>query len=134
MERHFPEGLRYTKDHEWCRVDGNIATVGITWHAQDALGDIVYTELPKVGEKVSAGDPFGVVESVKAVSDLLAPVSGKVTERNEMIIEAPEGLNEDCYDDGWLIRIELSDEDEVEELMTAAKYVSFLDDADDEEE
>lgn len=129
MQRHFPEGLRYTKDHEWCRVDGNIATIGITWHAQDALGDIVYTELPAKGEDVNAGEPFGVVESVKAVSDLFSPVSGTVTERNESIVEAPEGLNEDCYDDGWMVRIELSDKSELDGLMSAADYTKFLDDA-----
>jgi glycine cleavage system H protein len=129
MERHFPEGLRYTKDHEWCRLDGDIATIGITWHAQDALGDIVFTELPKVGESVSSGEPFGVVESVKAVSDLFSPVSGKVTERNDSVIESPEGLNEDCYDDGWLIRVEVSDPADLEGLMTAAQYTKFLDDA-----
>lgn len=129
MERHFPEGLRYTKDHEWCRLDGDIATIGITWHAQDALGDIVFTELPKVGESVSSGEPFGVVESVKAVSDLFSPVSGKVTERNDSVVESPEGLNEDCYDDGWLIRVEVSDPAELDSLMTAAQYTKFLDDA-----
>jgi glycine cleavage system H protein len=129
MERHFPEGLRYTKDHEWCRLDGDIATIGITWHAQDALGDIVFTELPKVGESVSSGEPFGVVESVKAVSDLFSPVSGKVTERNDSVLESPEGLNEDCYDDGWLIRVEVSDTAELDGLMTAAQYTKFLDDA-----
>jgi glycine cleavage system H protein len=129
MERHFPEGLRYTKDHEWCRLDGDIATIGITWHAQDALGDIVFTELPKIGESVSSGEPFGVVESVKAVSDLFSPVSGKVTERNDSVIESPEGLNEDCYDDGWLIRVEVSDPADLDGLMTAAQYTKFLDDA-----
>ena len=129
MERHFPEGLRYTKDHEWCRLDGDIATIGITWHAQDALGDIVFTELPKVGESVSSGEPFGVVESVKAVSDLFSPVSGKVTERNDSVLESPEGLNEDCYDDGWLIRVEVSDTAELDGLMTAAQDTKFLDDA-----
>ena len=129
MERHFPEGLRYTKDHEWCRLDGDIATIGITWHAQDALGDIVFTELPKIGESVSSGEPFGVVESVKAVSDLFSPVTGKVTERNDSVIESPEGLNEDCYDDGWLIRVEVSDPADLDGLMTAAQYTKFLDDA-----
>ena len=129
MERHFPAGLRYTKDHEWCRLDGDIATIGITWHAQDALGDIVFTELPKIGESVSSGEPFGVVESVKAVSDLFSPVSGKVTERNDSVIESPEGLNEDCYDDGWLIRVEVSDPADLDGLMTAAQYTKFLDDA-----
>lgn len=126
MSRNYPEGLRYTKDHEWCRVEGEAATIGITWHAQDALGDIVFVELPKVGEMLKAGDVFGTVESVKAVSELFAPVSGKVVERNEQVVEAPEGLNEDCYDDGWMIRVELSDPSELDGLMSSSDYVEHL--------
>ena len=129
MEKHFPEELRYTKDHEWCRIEGDPATFGITWHAQDALGDIVYCELPAVGEEVQTGEPFGVVESVKAVSDLFSPLSGKVIEKNDDIVEKPEGLNDDCYDDGWMIKIKLNNPSEVDGLMTAAAYVSFLDKA-----
>lgn len=126
MEEHYPENLMYTKDHEWCRVEGDVATIGITWHAQDALGDIVYCELPNAGEDITAGQAFGVVESVKAVSDLYAPVSGKVTEKNDDVIESPEGLNDDPYDDGWLVKVKLSDQGELEGLMSKADYEKFL--------
>jgi glycine cleavage system H protein len=129
MEKHFPEGLRYTKEHEWCKVEGEIATIGITWHAQDQLGDIVYCELPEQGEEITSGEPFGVVESVKAVSDLFAPISGKVIEKNDDIVEKPEGLNDDCYDDGWMIRVRMSDKGELDGLMNAAGYVKFLEEA-----
>ena len=108
-----------------------MATIGITWHAQDALGDIVYVELPGSGEDVSAGETFGVVESVKAVSDLYAPVSGTVIERNDPITESPEGLNDDCYDDGWMLKIKLSDTSEVENLLKPADYLKFLDESED---
>lgn len=131
MDKHFPEDLLYTKEHEWCRIEGDVATIGITWHAQDALGDIVYCELPKPGESVAAGQTFGVVESVKAVSDLYAPVTGEVVDRNDDILEAPEGLNEDTYDDGWLIRVKLKDKSELEGLMSAADYEGFLDEESD---
>jgi glycine cleavage system H protein len=129
MEKHFPDNLRYTKEHEWCRIEGDTATIGITWHAQDQLGDIVYCELPEPGEEITAGEPFGVVESVKAVSDLFAPVSGTILERNDDVIEKPEGLNDDCYDDGWMVRVELSDRAEIDALMSAAGYVKFLEEA-----
>ena len=128
MDKHFPEELLYTKEHEWCRIDGDIATIGITWHAQDALGDIVYVELPQKGETIEVGEPFGVVESVKAVSDLYAPISGSVTEKYDSIMESPEGLNDDCYDDGWMLKVKLADAAEVEKLMSAADYCTFLDD------
>ena len=131
MEKHFPEELLYTKDHEWCRVKGNIATIGITWHAQDQLGDVVFCELPAPGETIKAGQTFGAVESVKAVSDLFAPLTGKVTERNDDIVESPEGLNEDCYDDGWMIRVELTHKSELDELMTQAAYLKFLEETED---
>lgn len=128
MEKHFPENLLYTKDHEWCRVEGDVATIGITWHAQDKLGDIVYCELPEAGESVSTGQAFGVVESVKAVSDLYAPLTGEVKERNDDVVESPEGLNEDCYDDGWLIKVAISDESELEQLMSKADYEKLIED------
>lgn len=128
MDKHFPEDLLYTTDHEWCRIDGDVATVGITWHAQDQLGDIVFCELPPVGEAVTQGDAFGVVESVKAVSDLLSPLSGEVTERNDDVTESPENLNDDVYDDGWLVKIKLSDKSEVEKLMSKADYEKLLED------
>lgn len=126
MDKHFPEDLLYTKDHEWCRIDGDVATIGITWHAQDQLGDIVYCELPAAGEKVSAGEAFGVVESVKAVSDLYAPLTGEVAERNEDITESPENLNDDVYDDGWLIKVKLADKSELDKLMSKADYEKLL--------
>lgn len=129
MEKHHPEDLRYTKEHEWCRIDGDVATVGITWHAQDSLGDIVYCELPNVDEDVSAGQTFGVVESVKAVSDLFSPLTGTVVERNDAVIESPEGLNEDPYDDGWLIKIKLKDPAEAGQLMSKDEYEKFIEDS-----
>lgn len=122
----FPDDLKYTKDHEWVRVDGNIATVGITDHAQHALGDIVYLELPGEGELFSKGDTIGVVESVKAVSDIFTPMSGEVTEVNDPLKEAPETLNEDCYGEGWLYRIELNAIEEMDELMDHTQYAAFV--------
>ncbi len=129
MDKHFPENLLYTKEHEWCRVEGDVATIGITWHAQDALGDIVFCELPNPDEELVAGQAFGVVESVKAVSDLYAPLSGVITERNDDIIESPAGLNDDPYDDGWLLKLKLKDASEVDKLMSKADYEKFLEDS-----
>ena len=126
MEKHYPEDLLYTKEHEWCRVDGDVATIGITWHAQDALGDIVFCELPAPGENIASGEAFGVVESVKAVSDLFAPVSGEVIERNDAVIEAPESLNDDVYDDGWMLKVRLSNPAELDGLMKKADYEALL--------
>jgi glycine cleavage system H protein len=117
-----PPGLRYSKEHEWVAAEETVATVGITDHAQEQLGEIVYIELPSVGEKVSKDDPFGVVESVKAVSDIYAPVSGTVLEVNEDLAESPEVVNEDPYGDGWLIKVKLSDPSEQESLLDAAAY------------
>jgi glycine cleavage system H protein len=122
----FPEDLKYTKEHEWVLIEGGTATVGITDYAQDQLGDIVFVELPAVGDKVSKEDAFGVVESVKAVSDIYAPLSGKVIEVNDDLPDDPEMLNEDPYGDGWIIRIELTDPDEIEDLMTAAEYEQYV--------
>ena len=133
MDKHYPENLKYTKEHEWCRIEGDVATIGITWHAQDALGDIVHCELPEPGETVSANESFGVVESTKAVSDLYAPLSGEVVERNDDVIEAPENLNDDMYDDGWLIKIKLSDPKEVEQLMSKDDYEKVLAELEDQE-
>jgi glycine cleavage system H protein len=126
MEQHHPEDLLYTKEHEWCRVEGDTVVIGITWHAQDALGDIVFCELPPPDEAVSAGQTFGVVESVKAVSDLYSPVTGTVVERNDDIVESPEGLNEDPYDDGWMIKVKMTDPSQLEGLMKKADYEAFL--------
>jgi len=122
----FPEDLRYSKEHEWVLVEGHVATVGITDFAQDQLGDIVFVELPAVGDKVSKEDAFGVVESVKAVSDIYAPVSGTVLEVNDDLPENPEMVNEDAYGDGWMIKIEMSDPDELEDLMSAAEYEEYV--------
>jgi len=122
----FPEDLKYSKEHEWVLVEDNVATVGITDFAQDQLGDIVFVELPAVGDKVSKEDAFGVVESVKAVSDIYAPVSGKVLEVNDDLPENPEMVNEGAYGDGWMIKIEMSDPDELQDLMTAAEYEEYV--------
>src|SRR5262250_3631395 len=120
-----PPGLKYSKEHEWVATDDSIATVGITDHAQEQLGEIVYIELPAVGDKISKDDPFGVVESVKAVSDIYAPVSGTVIEINEDLPESPETVNEDPYGDAWMIRVEMSDPGELGDLMTADQYKKF---------
>ena len=120
-----PDDLKYTKDHEWVKVEGTTATIGITDHAQSHLGDIVYVELPGEGETVTKDETFGVVESVKAVSDCFAPISGKVLEVNDPLKESPEVLNEDCYGEGWMIRVELADPSEVKELMDPKKYTAF---------
>jgi glycine cleavage system H protein len=122
----FPEDLKYSKEHEWVLVEANVATVGITDYAQEQLGDIVFVELPAVGDKVSKEDAFGVVESVKAVSDIFAPVSGKVLEVNDDLPENPEMLNEDPYGDGWIIKIEMNDREELQDLMTAAEYEEYV--------
>jgi glycine cleavage system H protein len=106
----FPEGLRFSKEHEWVLVEGTTATIGITDFAQEELGDIVYVELPEVGEKIVKDDPFGAVESVKAVSDIYAPVGGTVLEINDLCRTIPETINDDAYGDGWLIRVEMSDQ------------------------
>lgn len=117
-----PTDLRYTREHEWVRVEDGVATVGITAHAADQLGDIVFVELPAVGAALSAGKAFGVVESVKAVSDLFAPVSGAVAETNGELAGRPELANADPYGDGWMIRISVSDAGELDALLDAAAY------------
>ncbi len=121
-----PEDYYYTKDHEWAQVDENIVTVGITEFAQNSLGEIVYVELPEEGQKVTQGESFGVVESVKAVSDLLAPVSGTVIEINQSLSEDPAVLNDDPINDGWLIRIEMDTEKELAILMRAPDYKKLI--------
>lgn len=121
-ETQIPPDLLYTKDHEWAQVDDNVVSVGITEYAQDALGEVVYVELPEEGQKVTQNEPFGVVESVKAVSDLFAPVSGTVVEVNDVLMEQPGNVNDDPYGDGWLIRIEMDSEKELVTLMNAGDY------------
>ena len=123
---HVPEDYYYTKDHEWAQVDENIVTIGITEFAQQSLGEIVYVELPEEGQKVNQGEPFGVIESVKAVSDLLAPVSGTVIEINQSLGEDPTVLNDDPINNGWLIRIEMDTEKELAALMRAPDYKKLI--------
>jgi glycine cleavage system H protein len=129
-----PEGLKYSKEHEWVLVEGKSATIGITEYAQEELGDIVYVELPEVGEKVVKDDPFGAVESVKAVSDVYAPVSGAVLEVNDVLPDNPETINDDPYGDGWMIRVELSDLDDLKDLMDAEEYAEYVAQQKEEEE
>ena len=122
----YPDTYKYTKEHEWVHIDGNHATIGITDHAQHELGDIVFVDLPKVGAKVTKGQTFGSVESVKAVSDIYAPLSGEVTEANELLAKSPEKLNEDPHGAAWLIKITLSSESsETDNLMSAADYQKY---------
>lgn len=120
-----PEQLRYSADHEWIAVSGNRVRVGITDYAQDALGDVVYVQVPSVGAVVAAGDSFGEVESTKSVSDVYAPVSGTVVAVNEALADAPETLNSDPYGAGWLCEIEVSDESQIEGLLDAAAYAAL---------
>ncbi len=122
----FPQDLRYTKEHEWARAEGGRVRIGITDFAQDALGDVVYVDLPEVGASVEADQPFGEVESTKSVSDVFSPVSGTILECNPLIDERPELVNEQPYADGWLVMIEPSDPAQVESLMDAAGYQAFL--------
>jgi glycine cleavage system H protein len=121
-----PADLKYSKEHEWVRVEGNRAYVGITDFAQDELGDIVFVELPEVGAQVTANETFGTVESVKTVSDLFAPVSGKVVEVNAALADNPERVNESPYGDGWMIVIEMSNPEELNELLDAAGYQAHI--------
>jgi len=120
-----PDDLQYTKDHEWVRVEGDVAVVGITDYAQDSLGDVVYVELPKPGDDVTANDPFGSVESVKAVSEMFSPVSGTVAAVNEALADESDKVNKDPYGEGWMIRVKLSNPGEVDSLLTAAEYEDF---------
>ena len=121
-----PKNLRYTKDHEWARRDGAVVVVGITAHAQEALGDVVYVELPKVGAILTAGTPFGVVESTKAVSELFAPISGKVTKVNTALSDEPAKLNTDPYGVGWIVEVEPSHPGQLDALMDADGYNDLL--------
>jgi glycine cleavage system H protein len=121
-----PEDLSYTKDHEWIRVKGDSATVGITDHAQKQLGDVVYVELPKIGDRFEATEPFGSVESVKAVSEIYMPVTGMVTEVNNSLNDSPEQVNEDPYGDGWMIVVKLDNPSEIDGLLTAAEYEDYI--------
>lgn len=122
----FPEDLKYSKEHEWIRISGNIATIGITDYAQDQLGEIVFVELPDEGEEFGKEDAFGVVESVKSVNDVYAPVSGRVLEINDPVVDSPEIVNEDPYGEGWLVKVEVGDVKELKELMTAKQYEAYI--------
>jgi glycine cleavage system H protein len=124
----YPEDLKYHPEHDWARVDGDEATLGVTWYAQDALGELVHYEPPEVGATVSRDASYGEVESVKAVSDLIAPLSGEVVEVNEKVVAEPETVNEDPYGDGWLVRIRLTNSSEVDQLLDVAAYKQLLDD------
>ncbi|MDP2344425.1 MAG: glycine cleavage system protein GcvH [Deltaproteobacteria bacterium] len=121
-----PENLKYTEEHEWVKVDGDVLIVGITDHAQSALGDVVFLDLPEVGRMLSKGKAFGVVESVKAVSDLYAPVDGEVIEINKAIVEAPEGINKDPYGVAWMLKLKPSTPKDVDGLLSAAGYTALL--------
>jgi glycine cleavage system H protein len=125
----YPEDLRYHPEHDWARIDGEEATFGITWYAQDALGEVVFYEPPEVRKEVKKDEAYAEVESVKAVSDVYSPLSGEVTEVNEAISESPEKINQDPYGDGWLVKVKLSDPSEVDQLMDAAAYKKLLEDA-----
>lgn len=122
----FPEELKYTEEHEWVLVEDDVATIGITDFAQEQLGDVVFVELPEVGDSFDVGKSFGVVESVKAVSDVYAPVSGEVVEINEELPDEPEILNNSPYEDGWMVKIRLADAAELDDLMDAAAYQEFV--------
>ena len=121
-----PKNNLYTKEHEWVRIEGNKAEVGITDHAQKSLGDIVFVELPDTEEEIDAGDEFGSIESVKAVTSLFMPMSGRVISVNTELKDSPEIINEECYDEGWVIRLELSNQEESTELLSSEDYKEFL--------
>jgi glycine cleavage system H protein len=121
-----PSELKYSREHEWIRVEGNLVTLGITDYAQEELGDIVNVELPDEGDEIHKDEAFGAVESVKASSEVFSPVSGKIIEVNEPLLDAPEMINEDPYDEGWMVKVELSDSSELDELMDAAGYMQYI--------
>jgi glycine cleavage system H protein len=125
----YPDELLYHSEHDWARIDGDEATLGVTWFAQDSLGELVHFEAPDVGSNVSKDASYGEVESVKAVSDLISPLSGEVLEVNRKVVDAPETVNEDPYGDGWLIRIRMSSTGERDQLLSAAEYRKVLEDA-----
>jgi glycine cleavage system H protein len=122
----YPDDLKYHREHDWARIDGDEATLGITWFAQDALGELVHYEAPEQGAQIAKDSSYGEVESVKAVSDLISPLSGEVLEVNATVVNAPETVNEDPYGEGWLIRIRMSDPAEVDDLLDADAYRSFI--------
>jgi glycine cleavage system H protein len=125
-EESYPEDLRYHPEHDWARVEGDLATLGITWYAQDALGEIVHYEPPDEGSSLAKDESYGEVESVKAVSDVISPLTGEVVEVNAKVVEEPETINDDPYGDGWLVRVRLTDPAEVDELLDVAAYRELL--------
>ena len=125
-EESYPDDLKYHREHDWARVEGDTATLGITWYAQDALGEIVHYEPPEAGGSVARDESYGEVESVKAVSDLISPLSGEVVEVNSTVTDAPETVNDDPYGDGWLVKIQLTDPAEVDDLLDAEAYRQLL--------
>jgi glycine cleavage system H protein len=125
-EASYPDDLKYHSEHDWARVDGDTATLGITWYAQDQLGEVVFFDPPEVGKTISKDEAYAEVESVKAVSDVIAPLSGEITEVNEALKDAPEQINEDPYGEGWLVKVKLSDPSEVDSLMDSESYQSSL--------
>jgi glycine cleavage system H protein len=125
-EASYPEDLLYHPEHDWVRIDGEIATFGITWFAQDALGEVVFVDPPEVGTSVTKDDPYAEVESVKAVSDVIAPLSGEIVEVNTGLGDTPEAINDDPYGAGWLVKVKLSDPDETEQLLSQADYTASL--------
>jgi len=129
-EETYPDDLRYHPEHDWARIEGDQATFGITWYAQDALGEVVFYEPPEVGKGVKKDEAYAEVESVKAVSDVYAPLSGEVTEVNSVVSENPEKINEDPYGDGWMVKVKLSDPSEADQLMDTAAYKKLLEDSD----
>lgn len=126
-EASYPEGLLYHPEHDWAKIDGDVATFGITWFAQDALGEVVFFDPPTVGTTVTAGGSYAEVESVKAVSDVVAPLSGEIVEVNDALADRPEAINDDPYGDGWMVKVRLSEPSETESLLDAATYQSQLD-------
>ncbi|MDW7674111.1 MAG: glycine cleavage system protein GcvH [Bacillota bacterium] len=122
----YPKELKYSKEHEWVKVEGNKVRVGVTHYAQNALGDVVFVELPQEGDSFELGGAFGVIESVKAVSDAYLPVSGEIVVVNETLLDSPELINESPYEDGWMVEVELSNPAEIDDLMTAEEYEAFL--------
>jgi len=127
-----PEDLKYTREHEWVSIEENVATVGITDHAQEQLGEVVFVELPGVGDRVEKSEPFGVVESTKAVSDIYAPLTGEVTEVNDDLPDSPELVNEDPYGDGWMVKITIGEDTDLDDLMTAEEYRQYIEECPEE--
>ncbi|HEX2410782.1 MAG TPA: glycine cleavage system protein GcvH [Solirubrobacteraceae bacterium] len=122
----YPDDVKYHPEHDWARIDGDVATFGITWYAQDQLGEVVFVEPPEVGKSISKDEPYAEIESVKAVSDVVAPLSGEIVEVNALLTDSPEKINEDPYGDGWLVRVRLSDVSEVDDLLDRETYEGSL--------